>query len=79
MSVDLVRIEKGLACPVSVSMRPRVSRYLPSHRWYGSVLVPMAIRSPARRLGSSSTRSRSTALTLTTILRSKSSSIPRSR
>ena len=30
---------------------PPVSRYLPSALWYGSVLVPRAIRSPPHLLG----------------------------
>ena len=73
ISVDLVRIENGLAASPSASMMPRVSRYLPSQRWYGSVLVPIAIGSPCHFGDRSSTRSRSTAFTFTTILRSKSS------
>ena len=60
-------------------MMPRVSRYFPSQRWYGSVFVPMAMCSPRHRRGSSSTRSRSTALTFTTMRRSKSRPVSRSR
>jgi hypothetical protein len=67
MRVDLVRIENGLLASSSTPMMPRVRRYLPSHRWYGSVLVPMAMGSPRHRLGCSSAFSRSTALTFTTI------------
>ena len=72
-SADLVRIENGLRASESTSTIPRVSRYFPSHRWYGSVLVPIAIGSPVHVGLRSSARSRSTALTLTTIRRSKSS------
>jgi hypothetical protein len=70
--VDFVRIENGLAASPSASMIPRVRRNLPSARWYGSVLVPMAMASPFQRAGESSARSRSTALTFTTITVSKS-------
>ena len=60
-------------------MIPRVRWYLPSARWYGSVLVPIAMCSPGQRLGASSARSRSTALILTTITRSKSAPMSRPR
>ena len=33
ISVDLVRMENGLAASASTSTMPRVRRYLPSHRW----------------------------------------------
>ena len=72
MSVDFVRIENGLRASPSTSTIPRVSRYFPSQRWYGSVLVPMAMRSPAQRLAATSALTRSTALTFTTMRRSKS-------
>jgi len=62
----------GLACAASSPRMPRISRYRPSARWYGSTLVPIAMCSPAHRSDSSSCRSRSTALTFTTILVSKS-------
>ena len=77
--VDLVRMLKGLRAPESVSTMPRVRWYFPSACWYGSVLVPMAMLSPPHLGERSSARNRSTALTLTTILRSKSDPIPRPR
>ena len=71
-NVPLVRIENGLRAAPRTSTMPRVNRYLPSARWYGSVFVPIAIGSPCQRLGATSTRSRSTAFTFTTITRSNS-------
>ena len=79
MSVDLVRMLKGLRAPDSVSTMPRVRWYLPSACWYGSVFVPMAMWPPSHLGDRSSARSRSTAFTLTTILRSKSSPMPSPR
>ena len=70
-------MENGLPASVSVSAMPRVSRYRPSHGWYGSVFVPSAIVSPAHLGSASSARSRSTALILTTMRSSKS--LPPSR
>ena len=78
-SVDFVRMLKGLAASLSTRTIPCVRWYLPSAFWYGSVFVPIAMCSPAHLGERSSARSRSTALTLTTILRSKSSPIPRPR
>ena len=46
--VDLVRMENGLAAWPSAFTIPRVRWYFPSHRWYGSVLVPMAMGSPGQ-------------------------------
>ncbi len=78
-SVDLVRMLNGLRAADNVSTIPRVRWYLPSACWYGSVFVPIAMWSPDHLGERSSARNRSTALTFTTILRSKSSPMPSPR
>ncbi len=53
-------------------MIPRISRYRPSARWYGSVPVPIAMCSPFHDFDPSCRRSTCGAFTFTTIFVSKS-------
>ena len=56
--VPLVKIENGVPLPTSAPITPGISRYRPSARWYGSVLVPIATGSrdqPGRASSRSST------------------------
>ena len=64
-----VMIDSGLRPRARASMQPRVSRYLPSAGWYGSVAAPIATTSWFQRGLASSRRSTSTTLTLTRIER----------
>jgi hypothetical protein len=60
-------IDSGLRASASASMEPRVSRYLPSAGWYGSVAAPIATSSCFQDRLAISRRSTSTTLTFTRI------------
>jgi hypothetical protein len=72
ISVPFVRIENGFAKSRRPSRIPRISRYRPSARWYGSTFVPIAMCSPCHRFAASSFRRSSGPLTFTTTLVSQS-------
>src|SRR5439155_8595815 len=72
ISVPLVRMENGFRRAVRALRIPRIKRYRPSTRWYGSVPVPIAMCSPFHRPDASSRARTSGALIFTTIFVSKS-------
>ncbi len=75
----MVRMDSGVPEVTSASMMPGISRYRPSGRWYGSVLVPNATCGRVQDDRATSRRTTSATFTLTTIRLSKSRPLSRSR
>ena len=78
-TVPLVRMENGVPLSAKASITPGISRYRPSARWYGSVLVPIATCSRSHRGRNTSFRNISPILVFTTIWLSKSAPASNSR